>query len=164
LTVSGAGESDTETKANLITVTASESILEKICAMLVSVEGRNGVDGHLETLRDFRDLSLCRSPSGMLLTSLYYYHAQEVVDILIGSPELSKEVGDLVEEIAPRLEQVLKGKRTAVTQEELSRITNVLQNLSKQGSPGLKYTLGYVTSRLERGGLLEQYGILTVEE
>ncbi len=163
LTVSGAGGSDTETKTNLITVTETGSILEKICAMLVSVEGREGADGHLETLRDFRDLSLSRSPSGMLLTSLYYYHAQEVVEILIGSPVLSAEVGDLVEEIAPRFNEVLKGKRTAVTQEELRRITNVLQNLSKQGSPGLKYTLDYVTSRLERGGLLEQYGILMME-
>jgi hypothetical protein len=114
-------------------------------------------------LRKFRDNVLFTTPSGKILTGLYYFHAEEIVEILADNPELKEEVGDLVEKLTPRVSQVLLGKRTALTREELVQIKDILGTLPERGGPMLKVTINFILDKIENESFLQQYGVCIVE-
>jgi hypothetical protein len=97
------------------------------------------------------------------LTGLYYFHAEEIVEIFADDPELKEEVGDIVEELTPRVSQHLEGKSTALTQVELVQIKDILGTLAERGSPLLKVTINFILNQIENESFLQQYGVYVVK-
>jgi hypothetical protein len=78
-------------------------------------------------------------------------------------PELKEEVGDLVEELSPRVSQLLLGKHTALTRAELDQIIDVLNGVADRGSPVLKWTINFILNQIEHESFLQQYGVYVVK-
>ena len=162
LIVDGAGCKDTETKANLITVTNDESNLGKLCGILLSSKGRQDEEQHAAVLRNFRDNRLGRDVTGSFLVTLYYTNSHEIARLFESEPELKQEFGDIVEAYAPRIGYGLLAGSTAFTGDELVRIESVLEAIAVKGSPMLKISTNFVIEKIHQQAFLLQYGIVVL--
>ena len=128
-----------------------------------SLGGRHEADTHASVLRKFRDTILSTTTSGKILTGLYYFHAEEIVEIFADDPDLKEKVGDLVEELTPRVSQLLLSNHTAVTRAEFDQIIDVLNTLGERGSPLLKVTVNFILNQIDKESFLQQYGVYVVK-
>ncbi len=163
LTVSGAGAESIEQKVNLISTDEPCECDIEICGICLAVTDKPSGMAHVKTLREFRDSILAAKQAGKMITRLYYDHTQEIVDILTENPELKEDVASLVMELSPRLSQILKGNRTAVTQAELEQIQETLKALAAQGSTLLKTSINFIQHQIADDAFLKQFGIIVVE-
>lgn len=106
----------------------------------------------LETLRNFRDMRLVKSPTGLLLTALYYKHAGEVAGILAADPGLSAEVKNVISELLP----VIKTDGEIVlTPRQQEDITKLLEDIRKSASPGLRESISFILAKFRSGEVLK---------
>ncbi len=133
--------------------------------MLKSVQGRQGAEKNVFTLRQFKENRLGMNFTGQLLIGLYYINEAEVSRILDGNPAIKKEFGDIIEEYAPRFESdMLAGKSKATfTKAEIARIEAVMQSIRTEGNSLLKASTAHVLKRMANPLFLLSYGIVVID-
>ena len=71
-------------------------------------------DPRLDTLRQFRDKVLSKTPSGRKLIGLYYKYSARIVKIIAAKPALKTQAKELFEQLIPQIEALVQGNAAHV--------------------------------------------------
>jgi len=135
--------------------TTTTSIEEAKCPLQQTL----GVEAYaeLDALRMFRDTRLARTPSGLLLITLYYAHSQEITAILASYPDLMEQTKGLVIDMLPVIYNATMTDRPLImTDSQYQKITTLMQAVQSKASPKLSTTITYILEKLESGELIKE--------
>ena len=148
LTVTRAGGATaTETKENYITV-------KGFCPLARSLNNERDI----ETLQKVRDRML-PSITGIVLVSMYYRNAFEMVQMLEENPLLQERLREVVAKNIGVAEQLIAGEQAAVSAEQTAAVVRFLEELKARGSVRLQNDIDLLITGLEEGYLLQDLGI-----
>jgi PKD repeat protein len=148
LTVTRAGGATaTETKENYITV-------KGFCPLARSLNNEQDI----ETLQKVRDRML-PSITGMVLVSMYYRNAFEMVQMLEENPLLQERLREVVANNIGVAEQLIAGELAVVSADQTAEVVRFLETIKVKGSSRLKNDIDMIIMGLEDGHLLQGLGI-----
>ena len=127
LTVTWAGGATaTETKENYITV-------KGFCPLARSLNNERDI----ETLQKVRDRML-PSITGIVLVSMYYRNAFEMVQMLEENPLLQERLREIVAKNIQVAEQLIAGEHVVVSAEQTAEVVRFLEAIKARGSSRLQ--------------------------
>lgn len=72
-------------------------------------------DLRLDTLRQFRDKVLSKTPAGKKLIELYYGYSDVIIELLVANPAIKAQAKELLEQIIPQIEALMQGKSASLS-------------------------------------------------
>jgi len=105
----------------------------------------------------FRDTTLARTTSGILMITLYYGHSQEITNILAANPDLMVQTRGLVLDLLPVIQNAIMTDRPVkLTELQHQRIIKLMQAVQSKASPKLSTTITHILEKVESGELLKE--------
>jgi PKD repeat protein len=141
------GATATEAKENYITV-------KGFCPLARSLNNEQDI----ETLQRVRDRML-PGITGMVLVSMYYRHAFEMVQMLEENPLLQERLREVVAKNIRVAEQMIAGEQAVVSADQIAEVVQFLEAIKARGSLRLQNDLDIIITGLTDGHLLQTLGI-----
>jgi PKD repeat protein len=141
------GATATESKENYITVNG-------FCPLANSLNNERDT----ETLRKVRD-RLLPNLSGIVLVSMYYRNAFEMVQMLKENPWLQERLREVVAKNIRVAEQLIAEEQAVVSAEQTEEVVQFLKEIKARGSVRLQKDLDVLITGLTDGYLLQDLGI-----
>jgi PKD repeat protein len=141
------GATATETKENYITV-------KGFCPLARSLNNEQDI----ETLQKVRDRML-PGITGMVLVSMYYRNAFEMVYLLEENPLLQERLREIVAKNIQVAKQLIAGEDVVVSAEQTAEVVQFLKAIKTRGSLRLQNDLDIIVTGLTDGYLLKGLGI-----
>ena len=117
---------------------------------------------YIDTLLAVRDGKLETCSFGMLITTIYYKHADEVSRLLDQYPQLDNQVKLLTAKYMPVARELLAKDRVKVSQTAIDEIRGFLSSLKAVGSPALTHDISLIIQGMHNAKKLGEMGV-TVE-
>ena len=117
---------------------------------------------YIDTLLAVRDGKLETCSFGMLITTIYYKHADEVSRLLDQYPQLDNQVKLLTAKYMPVARELLAKDRVKVSQAAIDEIRGFLSSLKAVGSPALTHDISLIIQGMHNAKKLGEMGV-TVE-
>ena len=111
-----------------------------------------------ETLRKVRD-RLLPNLSGIVLVSMYYRNAFEMVQMLKENPWLQERLREVVAKNIRVAEQLIAEEQAVVSAEQTEEVVQFLEEIKARGSVRLQKDLDVLITGIEDGYLLQDLGI-----
>jgi hypothetical protein len=160
LRVEGDVKADDEVKSGYITVKYNSPTTTTVPAFC-PFNSYVGNYEDKETIRMFRD-NISKTPSGLLLISLYYKNISEISQILIHNYELRNCFQQLVIDKTWIAKQLVIGQKAIISRDIVNEFIDFLNKLKKHGSPSLQSDIDLVISILDNDSLQKEIGIITI--
>jgi len=117
----------------------------------------------INTLRLLRDEVFMKNDLGLLLTTLYYFHAKEVSVLFFINSDLKEKTVKVLTQLVSEIEPLLDGKSTVMERQTFYTIEILLDEFAQQASPELKATIRQIKNGITKGAILDHFNI-TVSE
>ncbi|MCX5903562.1 MAG: Ig-like domain-containing protein [Proteobacteria bacterium] len=119
-----------------------------LCPMVLLADGDEDL---LDTLRQFRNRVLYKTPAGKEYAQLFYQHAVETISILRRNPAALQKSLEMLQVIVPEIRAALQGEKISLDQPILNALAQVLEEIGKDARPVLKKDIARVAGRLKSG-------------
>jgi hypothetical protein len=116
----------------------------------------------MNVLRKMRDDRMQSSKIGVSLIDLYYGHAEEISDILLGDDELIEIAADVVGEIVEKTAALNSNGEVNIGRELVDDILDLADKIDKDASPSLKTAIRKVKKEIEKGEIFRELGIKAI--
>jgi hypothetical protein len=116
-------------------------------------------DENVSLLRRLRDDILAVDEQGSLYIDTYYRHGWELFLILLTSHELRREAREIVEEVLPVSQSLLRDREALMSRELSGKVTTFLGKVSWYAHPHLKTALNDMQAHFQKGEAWERFGI-----
>jgi PKD repeat protein len=141
------GATATETKENYITV-------KGFCPLARTLNNEQDI----ETLQKVRDRML-PGITGMVLVSMYYRNAFEMVQMLEENPLLQERLREIVAKNIQVAKQLIAGEDVVVSAKQTAEVVRFLEAIKARGSIRLQNDIDMIITGLTDGHLLQDLGI-----
>ena len=114
----------------------------------------------LSLLRRYRDEALVTHPLGRRYVDLLYKNSEEIARLLLENPLLTAEVGEVIDELIPAVNDYLENKEMALSRDQLDAIAVFLTRLEMQANPRVRRVINKFKSALRKEAIVKQLGIV----
>ena len=148
LTANGAdGSSKQEIKTNYIATIPG-------CPFIGSLDNQEDI----KVLRTLRD-SMLDNLFGLILTCIYYQNSDEIASILSENAGLQHDLRDLVGENINVAGDLINGKGSSISKDNVNDVIEFLNELKREGSPRLRADIRIVIDAIRVGYFLYGLGV-----
>jgi hypothetical protein len=113
----------------------------------------------LDVLREIRDTRLLKTALGKSLVDLYYYHAEEVLTILLSDEDLLAITANITDAIVENSQEVTGSEVMVIDGALLESIVEVADLIDQEASPELKKTIQMLKRVIKKKVLFRKLGI-----
>jgi len=113
----------------------------------------------LDVLREIRDTRLLNTPLGESLVDLYYYHAEEVLTILLSDEDLLAITANITDAIVENAQEVTGSEVMVIDGALLESIVEVADLVDQEASLELKKTLQMLRRAIKKKVMFRKLGI-----